>query len=192
MFVHISEQLESNLNDEMIGLISKYIGEEPNATQVAQRIIISSLLGLIINKGSDEEGAAQLIGWIDSDNFNESMLPNLKSLMGDPQRIQGLIRTGRSIISSISGKQEDYFMLSLIGRSGLSPSGGSSLIPMLATLLMHAIGQNVREADLDTQTLMFLLSNQKEFTNSRKSSGMSGGKSFIQKDELGANRGSKE
>ena len=172
MSFNLLKLLESQMNEGLIGLASKFIGESETNTKSALELILPGVIGGVINKGSDERGASSILDLINTGNHDGGVFDNLKSVFGDKESLNGLVEAGKLILPAILGRKEDSFMDSILSLTGLNKSSGSSLTRLIAPLIISMIGKRVKEHGLNAKGLMNLLLGQKEHVASRIPVGM--------------------
>ncbi len=172
MAINLLNLVKDQLGDNLIGQASKLIGENQSTTKSAIGTILPTILGSIVSKGSSSNGASQLLNMINKDKHDGSMFNNLSGLLGGGSSSNGLMDSGKSILSSIMGNKQNS-ILDLIGKTtGLKQSSSSSLMNMLAPMVMGMIGKQVASKGLNASSLMNLLAGQKDHLSSALPAGM--------------------
>ena len=172
MAINLLNLVKDQLGDNLIGQASKLIGENQSATKSAIGAILPTILGSIVSKGSSTNGASQILNMINKDKHDGSMFNNLSGLLGGGAASNGLMDSGKAILSSIMGNQQSS-ILDLIGKTtGLKKSSSSSLMNMIAPMVMGMIGKQVASKGLNASSLMNLLAGQKDHLSSALPAGM--------------------
>lgn len=184
----IVDLLTSQLGGGMLDQLSGQIGADKDQTEAALSAAIPVLLGgLAKNATSSPEGAAALAGALDRDH-DGSILDNLPGLLGSLTGggggggggLGGLLEAATSMLGGATKKTVDGGAIlghilgdrrnsveSGIGKaSGLDASKVAMLLPMLAPLVMGALGKMKKQKNLDAGGLAEMLGQEK--TNLQK------------------------
>lgn len=172
MAINLLSLLKDQIGDSVINQAAGLIGENTSATKSAIGTILPALLGSAVSKGSTESGAGKLLSMISEGNFNGSMFNNLSSLLGGGDASNGLMNSGKSLVSSLLGSNQSSVM-NIIGKAtGLTKNSNSSLMNMLAPMVMGMIGKQVASKGMNAAGLMSMLSSQKQHLSGALPSGM--------------------
>jgi len=172
MAINLLNLLKDQLGDGVIKQAAGLIGEDTSTTKSAISTILPTLLGSVVSKGATESGAGKLLSMITDGKHDGSMFNNLSSLLGGGAASDGLMNTGKSLVSSLLGGNQNSIM-DMIGRAtGLKSSSSSGLMSMLAPMVMGMIGKQVASKGLNASGLMNLLGSQKEHLSGALPSGM--------------------
>ena len=172
MAINLLNLLKDQLGDGIIQQAAGLIGENTSTTKSAIGTILPTLLGSVVSKGSTEGGAGKLLSLISDGKHDGSMFSNLTSLLGGGAASDGLMNTGKSLVSSIMGGNQNSIM-DMVGKAtGLKSSSSSGLMSMLAPMVMGMIGKQVASKGLNASGLMNLLGSQKEHLSGALPSGM--------------------
>ena len=144
------------LDDDSVENISKTIGAQPEQTKQAIGAALPTLLGAITRNASDADGKERLHRALANDH-DGSILDHLGSLFGgkEPEAPAVSKRTtsGGSILDHILGSRRPRVEEGVSRASGLSAGQVMKLLPMLAPLLMGAIGKKRKQEDLSSSGL---------------------------------------
>ena len=161
MALNLIDLVKDQMTDALVGKVSSLIGENKTSTNSALTSFIPALLGGIVNKGSDMQGASSLLSLINDNNLGGNTLSNLSSLLGGGKQSDGFLEMGGKLIASILGSSQSSVLNNLINLTGLNRNSSSSLMSLLAPIAMGAIGKLVKSDNLDAGGLMRLLMGQK-------------------------------
>jgi hypothetical protein len=155
------------LTPELLSKVSSTMGLDRSVIGKACSAAIPALFGRFANLASTPDGARTLFSAVSRQNINIlDDLPNAvgrvaQQGLGDSGSLGSLL--GGSSISSLSGA---------IGRfAGLSQSSASSLLGMVAPVLMAILGKQSAEQGLDSSSLARLLASQKDSISAAMPSG---------------------
>ena len=172
MAINLLNLLEDQLDDKVIQLASNFLGESSSSTKSAIGSILPSLIGGAIQRGSTERGAGDILDMISSGGHDGSIFDNLGSLLGDSNALQGLLKTGASLLPLLLGRKQDSVLDLVLRATGLKKDRGNSLMSMLAPLVIGMIGRHVRKNGLNARGLMDWLLGQRKHVNDRLPEGM--------------------
>jgi hypothetical protein len=153
------------LTPEVLTRISSTLGLDRTVIGRACSAAIPALFGQFANLTSTGEGASRLFSAVTQQDTN--ILDNLSKTMGGPAEGAGLssLRSllGGSSLSALSGALGKF--------AGLTPSSSSSLLGMVAPVLMAILGKQSAEQGLNASGLANLLSEQKDHISAAMPSG---------------------
>lgn len=172
MAINLLEMLGNQLGDDQYGQIGKFLGADNGLVKSAMGAALPSILGSVINNGSDATGAAGILNMLTKGNFDGSMLDNLGGLFGGGNATTSLVNSGSSILSSLMGNKMGSVVDMISSVSGLKGNMASSLMSMAAPLVMSMIGKYVKQKALDAVGLSSFLGTQKKHVASALPAGM--------------------
>lgn len=158
------------LDNDSVAAISKTIGAEPEQTKQAIGAALPTLLGAITRNATESGGQEHLHRALSNDH-DGSILDHLGSLFGgkEPEAPTVSKRTtsGGSILDHILGNRRPRVEEGVSAASGLSISQVMKLLPMLAPLLMGALGKKQKQEDLSSSGLGDWLSGERKEVESK-------------------------
>ena len=187
MAVNLTSLVMQFLTPEVITQIASFLGVDRAAAQKAATGAVQSLLAGLSDLVTKPAGAGQL-----SKLLSAQQAGSLTDLLrkGDPE---GLAQAGSGMLSGLFGGKTTDAMAQAIGKfAGIGDGGGKSLLSALAPVVLGALGQQQRDAGLDTNGLASLLRSQKDQIVSAIPSGLAdqlGAAGLIDKAEAGVRSG---
>ena len=187
MAVNLTSLVMQFLTPEVITQIASFLGVDRAAAQKAATGAVPSLLAGLSDLVTKPAGANQL-----SKLLSAQQAGSLTDLLrkGDPE---GLAQAGSGMLSSLFGGKTTDALAQAIGKfAGIGEGGGKSLITALAPIVLGALGQQQRDAGLDTNGLASLLRSQKDQMIAAIPSGLTdqlGAAGLIDKAEAGVRSG---
>ena len=151
--------LQSQLDDNVIGQLSEQIGAEPQQTAVAANDIFASLVGGLANNASSEGGLSSFVSALDR-NHDGSVLDDIMGVVGGLMQNGGQgsgATNGLGILNHVLGGQQEVAAQQISQHSGLSMSKVMQLMPVLAPIVMGAIGKMRSQEGLQMSDLPGLL-----------------------------------
>ncbi len=168
-----------------LGAISGLLGESPAATTAGIGAALPTLLGSVIQSGSTTNGANTLLNLIKDGGHDGSIMDNLGGMLGGGSATNGLLSAGSGILKTLLGDKMGA-IAGLIGQvSGLKGGSVSSLLSLVAPILMGGIGKQVTSQGMGVSGLMNLLSSQSDFVKAALPAGMGSLLGFANMPNLG-------
>jgi OmpA-OmpF porin, OOP family len=169
-----------------LSAISGLLGESPMATTAGIGAALPTLLGSVIQSGSTSAGANSLLSLIKDGGHDGSIMDNLGGMLGGGSATNGLLSAGSGILKTLLGDKVGA-IAGLIGQvSGLKGGAVSSLLSLVAPVLMGGIGKQVMSQGLGASGLMNLLSSQSDFVKAALPAGMGSLLGFANTPNLGS------
>lgn len=188
----ILDLLTDQLGSQSADSLSRRIGADAGATQKAVATALPLLIGgLARNANSSPQAAESLAGALDRDH-DGSLLDNLGALFGGRDSgLGGLMNLAGGLLGGGSGASAkalngDGILDHVLGRkrrpieqgiakaSGLDVNQVAKLLPLLAPIVMGALGKIKRQQNLDAGGLAGLLGQERSHIEQR-TAGMSEG-----------------
>ncbi|MBL7816791.1 MAG: OmpA family protein [Saprospiraceae bacterium] len=155
---------------DTMSVISNLLGENKTATENGINAILPTLLGSVIQKGSNTEGANALLNLIKTGGHDGRILNNIGGLLGGGEATTDLLSSGSGIINMLLGDKFGGIVSLISNLSGLKSGSTSSLMKLAAPLLMGLIGK--QSAGSTTSGLMSLLGSQSDFVKAALPAGI--------------------
>jgi hypothetical protein len=147
------------LTPDMIGRIASALGLNRNSAQSAIGAAVPALLAGLSGVAARPGGAQKLV---DAAKQQTNTLSNFASMISG-QGQASLVEKGTQMLSSLLGGQDQTALAGAIGKfAGVGQGAGSSLLGMLAPVVMGTIAQSQGARSLDAGGLASLLTSQKE------------------------------
>jgi uncharacterized protein DUF937 len=146
------------LTPELIGRIASALGLDRNNASAAIGASVPALLAGICGAATQPGGAQKLL---DSAKQQTGALDKFSSMIGGDNA--GLIDKGSQMLSSLFSSQQQTALAGAVGKfSGLNTGTGSSLLGMLAPVIMGTIAGQPAARGGDASALGSLLASQKD------------------------------
>ena len=151
--MNILELLKGPLGGMAMDALSQQVGSDRQTTETAAQSAVSALLGAISKNASTPQGANALVSALDLDH-DGSVLDDFADLInGKKQVANASTLNGAGILKHILGGKQGSVEQLISGASGMDKSAASKLLPMLAPLVMGALGKARRQGNLDISGL---------------------------------------
>lgn len=173
MSINLLDLVKGQLGDNLIGQAAKLAGVDSGSANSALGAILPTILGGAVSAGSTQSGAGKLLSMLTDGGHDGSMLGNLGSLLGGGAASNGLMDTGKSILGTLFQGNMMNGVLDILGNvTGLKRGASSSLMSMIAPIVMNVIGKQVLGGKMNAGGLMNLLKGQSGFLKSALPAGM--------------------
>ena len=165
------------LQDQMGGAVveqaSKFLGESSANTTSGIGALLPALMGGIIGQASTESGASGLLDMITKGNHDGGIMDSMGSMFGGGSSTSNLMNAGSLLTSSLFGGSKLGSVLDAVtSATGMRRSSSSSLMNLLAPVVMGMIGKQVKSGGLNASSLMNMLMGQKEHVAAALPAGM--------------------
>jgi len=161
--------------------LSQHIGANEQQTQSAALAALPALLGAMKRNASTPEGASALSNALRNDH-DGGILDNLGSFLGGSFPNQRAAN-GAGTLGHILGGQQETVQQGVSEASGLDLSQIAKLLPLLAPIVMGALGRQQRQQNADAGGLADLLTGATSSARKQAPSGALGMlTSFLDKD----------
>ncbi len=173
----ILDLIRQGLGNREIDQIGRRLETGPEQTQQAIAAALPLLLGALGRNAAEPQGAAALSGALERDH-DGSILDDLAGFLG-----QGQTAPGDGILKHVLGPRQQTVEEGLGQAYGLSGQSASTLLSLLAPIVMGALGKAKNSRSLDPGGLSHLL--QSEASSSAASSQWSGLRSLLDSNQDG-------
>ena len=173
MALNIIGLLKDQLNDNLLGKVAGVLGENKSSVTAAVGNALPSLLLGFMKKGTESGGAEKIFQTLQEGKHDGSILGNLDSILGGGSATTNLLSSGQSLLGNILGDKAGRLGDLIASTSGISKASGSSLLGMLAPIVMGFLGKTLKgQGGFNAQGLMNLLLGQKDFVKAALPSGV--------------------
>lgn len=167
----ILDLLAQNLTGTQTQQIAQRIGADPSTTQQAIGAALPAILAAMNRNTNSSQGAGALAAALDRDH-DGSLLDNLGGFLGG--QLSGKQTDGGGILGHILGGQQSTVEQGVAKASGLDMGTVAKLLPILAPIVMAALGRKKRASNLDPTGLSGLLGEEATRARQEAPSGLLG------------------
>ncbi len=180
----ILDLLADNIGGNNVSQIAGAIGADPGSTQTAVSAALPALLTALNRQTNTVSGARGLATALDRDH-DGSLLDQLGGFLGG--QVQGKQADGGGILGHILGGQRQQVEQGVAKASGLNMQQVARLLPILAPIVMAALGKRKRQSGLDEAGLSGILGEDAARAREAAPSGVIGALSgFLDRDGDGS------
>ncbi len=153
----VKEQFTSSI----VSKISSFLGESTENTYSAIESALPAILGGVMQNASTTQGVSDLLSTIRTGGYDGGVLNNLGGLLDDIKSTSTLASLGSSFLGSIFGDKLGALSSFISNTSSIKTGSASSLLGLVAPILMNVLGKKVITNGLSTSGLASLLMSQK-------------------------------
>lgn len=176
----ILDLLAQTLGGGQMNQLAQAIGADERTTQRAVGAALPALLSAMRQNTASPAGAQQLFGALQQDH-DGSLLDNLGALLGG--QAQGRAADGGGILGHILGQRRPELEQGVAQASGLDLSQVARLLPLLAPIVMAALGRAQRQTGAGPDVLSQMLGQEAQVARQAAPDGLLGHLSgFLDKD----------
>ncbi|MBM4254671.1 MAG: OmpA family protein [Deltaproteobacteria bacterium] len=174
MAVNILDLAKTALTPDIMQKVSALIGESPANTQKAVDGAIPSVLAGLLNfASSNADGPARLINLLTQGNLT-NLLGNLSGLLSGGSSTQDFLKTGKDLLGIVFGGKLGALTDLVANSSGIKGTSATSLLSLLAPLLLGLLGRETTSQGLNPANLVSLLLGQKDLLSKAAPAGLAG------------------
>ena len=162
MAINLLEIVKTQINNTIINKAAGLLGENGAATQKALDILLPSVLGGMANKATTLSGADNLLGEINRDGHDGSILDTLSQILGNGTEAQGLLKNGGNITNNLFGDNVSSITDWVASFAGIKSGSAKNLLNLAAPIIMGAVGKNM-DSSRTASSLVALLGAQLPF-----------------------------
>jgi outer membrane protein OmpA-like peptidoglycan-associated protein len=159
MSFNLMDAAKSLFTSEMVSKASSYLGESENGVAKAISGILPSVLGGLVSKTSDNEGAGA-VAQMAQESHTSGIAGNLSGFLGNDGG--GMLNKGASMLSGLFGGKLDGLTGLLSNFAGVKSSSAASLMSMAAPAVLGMIGKHASDNNMGAGGIASLLSSQKD------------------------------
>jgi outer membrane protein OmpA-like peptidoglycan-associated protein len=149
--------IQSYMTPDLVQRLTTLVGETPATTQKVMQGIVPTMLGGLLNLGSQPGGVSQVQALLSTENQPPE---NLVSMLGS--NAIGLREKGQEILGSLFAGKLDTVANTLASAAGAKTSAVSSLLTLAAPVIMSVLGRQARAQGLTAGGLLNLLTSNKD------------------------------
>lgn len=152
--------LQGNLSEDLVGTLSKQLGGvDQKQTQVAAQSAIGALTSALAKNASSAQGANALVSALDRDHDGSVFDDIIGMMSGTKQPKNASMMNGEGIIRHALGGKQNNVVDMMSKMSGLDQNKSSSLLAMLAPLIMGSLGKARNQRNFGVMDIAKLLTN---------------------------------
>jgi hypothetical protein len=147
--------LEQLTNQQSVGRLSRQVGADPTTTQNAVGAALPVLLSALAKNTAQTSGAEALERALGK--HDGGVMDNLGGFLDSPD-----VDDGNGILGHLLGGRRNAVETGVSKASGLDLSMVTKLLPILAPIVMGALGRQKRQQNLDAGALASMLGSERQ------------------------------
>lgn len=156
---------QETIADQLAQTTSGMLGESSASTSSAVRSVFSILLGSMQRKANTDQGTQELFSFINAKGIGEEVLTTVQSGLEDPTALSVLTSSGSEILNFLLGANLNPVVDQVSTSNGLKTSSASTLLKIIAPIVMSLVTGVVKNKNLGASGLRTLLSDHRDAVN---------------------------
>ncbi len=161
MAINIVDLLKSQLGGQVAGQLGKQFGESEQSAQSGISALIPTILGGLLKQVSAPGGADKLDKTLTDGGYDGSLLDNISGMLTGGSGAGSPAGKGGDLISMLFGDKVAMLTPIIAKLTGMKASSISSMLAVLAPLVMSFLGKQKKSMGLDANGLASMLKSQK-------------------------------
>ena len=159
---NLLELISGYLTPSIVSKMAGIVGESPALTQRAVDVAVATLAGAACNQASTPSGASSLLSSLSPSKLDSGIVSNFANYLTGGATTQNLMSAGENLLLGLLGGNLGKVAGSIAGASGISTTGASALLSLIAPLFFGALGKEVSDRGLSGSGLSALLSSHRD------------------------------
>ena len=156
----ILDLLQSDIGKTLINGTSKQLGKNKQQTTSALTTALPLILGAMKNNTKNKSGASGLLGALDNQQHDGSILDNLGSILGGSNIDSEILNDGAGILGHVFSGKQNNVAHAISTKSGLDQSSAMDILKVAAPIVMGFLGKQKRQKNIqDSNGIGDLLGN---------------------------------
>jgi outer membrane protein OmpA-like peptidoglycan-associated protein len=157
----LAESLSSLITPDLVGNVSKYLGEPAGATE---RGLTASMLTTLggFSKLAGSDGGMTLMNLIKDHAVDTGMLGNLAGLFGSGSNVTGLTNSGQQLLGEVFGSRTSGIASSIASFAGIKASSASSMLASAAPIVLGFLSRHQASQALSASGLASQLASERD------------------------------
>lgn len=149
------------MTDALVNKVAGMVGIESKMATSAIKMFLPAVIGGLINKGSSESGAGNLLDLFKKGGFGSSNNEDLGAVIADKSKADSWLETGSDLLGNIFGNKQSGILDGLLKSTGLNKAGGSMLLKFIAPIVVNKLAGMVFKNGWGAKKLSSYLGEQK-------------------------------
>lgn len=185
MAVNLLDLVTKELSGENAGKIAAFLGESSSGVTGSIVPATASVIAGLMSRASALGGAQDIFNRINSGGYSGDFLKRFSGTLAAGGGPDELLKTGKPLLSFLFGSRLGNLETVVSSATGLAKGSASSLLAMLAPLIMGILGKQAADDNLDSAGLMNLLHAQKDFVQQAAPAALPGVLGLLSLSQLG-------
>ncbi|MFK7770275.1 MAG: DUF937 domain-containing protein [Mariniblastus sp.] len=156
----LMDMVKGAISKQVMGQIGGMLGTDEKKTSSVFENAAGSILGGLIKKSSTPDGARDVFDM--AQKQDAGILDKLGDILGDKEAAADLQKSGGGVLEGVFGKQQSGMMETIAKALGIEGNVMSTLLKVLAPVIIGVVGRYVKSKALDAAGLGSFLGEQKK------------------------------
>jgi outer membrane protein OmpA-like peptidoglycan-associated protein len=156
-------ELKELLVGEVANKAATILGEKEDKVKTAIEGLIPTVVGGLMKRATNETGATTLMNMVKKGKHDGSIIEQLDSLLKNKESFTGFTEKGNNVVSMLLPDKKSSIATMISQFAGVRNSSATSLLAMVAPLVMDKLGKLVHTQGLDKVGLANTLLEQKSY-----------------------------
>jgi len=161
MAINIVDMLKSQIGGQIAGQIGKKFGESEQSAKTGIEAMIPTVLGGLLKQATAPGGAQKLDKALTDGGYDGSLLDNISGMLTGGGA-SGAGGKGGDVMSMLFGDKVAMIAPILAKLTGMKPSSITSILGVVAPLIMSFLGKQKQSMGLDANGMASFLTSQKD------------------------------
>ena len=144
----ILDLLQSDIGKTLINGTSKQLGKNEQQTTSALTAALPLILGAMKNNTTNKTGATGLLGALDNQQHDGSILDNLGSILGGSSIDDKILADGDGILGHVFNGKQQNVAHAVSAKSGLDMTSAMNILKVAAPIVMGFLGKEKRQKNI--------------------------------------------
>jgi OmpA-OmpF porin, OOP family len=154
-------ELKELLVGEVANKAANLLGEKEEKVKIAIEGLVPTFVGGLMKRASNEAGATTLMNVVKKGNHDGSIIEQLDDLLKNKESFAGFVEKGNSVVSMLLPDKKSSIATMISQFAGVRNSSATSLLSVVAPLVIGKLGKMVNTQGLDKAGLANIILDQR-------------------------------
>jgi OOP family OmpA-OmpF porin len=159
--MNLFEELKALLVGEVANKAANILGEKEEKVKIALEGLVPTFVGGLMKRASNEAGATTLLNVVKKTNNDGNIVEQLDDLLKNKESFAGFVEKGNSVVSMLLPDKKSSIATMISQFAGVRNSSATSLLSVVAPLVVGKLGYLVNSQGLDKTGLANVILEQR-------------------------------
>jgi OmpA-OmpF porin, OOP family len=159
--MNLFEELKALLVGEVASKAANILGEKEEKVKIALEGLVPTFVGGLMKRASNEAGATTLLNVVKKTNNDGNIVEQLDDLLKNKESFAGFVEKGNSVVSMLLPDKKSSIATMISQFAGVRNSSATSLLSVVAPLVVGKLGNLVNSQGLDKTGLANVILEQR-------------------------------
>jgi len=155
------ELVQETLTPDIVGKLSRLVGETPAATDSALRRAAPTVLAGVAANATTPDGVERMRSLVADGGWGADFLNSLGSRLSGGGGTSNLLASGATLVSNLFGSKSDALTDRIATGADIERSSASTILSLAAPIVMSVLGKQIASRGLDASGLSALLGSER-------------------------------